>query len=227
MSETGQRKTSGTQIALYVPILFITLVIVVFGVMIMSMKQGRDAQVFCSAAHVSTVGKNPYAVTDLELGLSWNYQPYLLALFRAVCPPPIDFPFLLSSIAIALIVALFSFWPYSVFNLMDFAKEHFTEFFCMGLLGITLVLPRLKPYSFLSIIPPLFYLIRLQGKGRQNLVLAISTFFPIICFFLRIFLTGEHAIFMLLLTYSPTISLLATFAMMFYFVAHPRQTVHA
>jgi|GEM_PF-1887403 len=399
MSKTEQRQTLGTQIVLYLPIFLSTLVVVVFGVIIMFMKQGRDAQIFCSAAHVSVVGKNPYDVKDLELSLSWNYQPYLLALFRAACPPPInfqdsypllytlllvsgiaiwklnsdwllafllafggfwgfgwtiitgnitviefflisivivllnkrrwkmaasvlaivaslklltiaylglllfipetntrrfrvfilslfvfiltfgisfalyphlmkpffeqilglipnqhnvwiedgsknnlplaffltnalaligiDFPFLLSSIAVALIVVLFSLWPYKIFSLMDFAKEHFTEFFCIGLLGITLALPRLKPYSFLSVIPPLFYLIRLQGKGRQNLVLAISTFFPIICFFVRMFLTGDHAILMLLLTYSPTISLLVTFVMIFYFVAHPQQTTHA
>ncbi|NOT03073.1 MAG: DUF2029 domain-containing protein [Anaerolineales bacterium] len=399
MSRTEWQRLMGAQIFRYLLIFLITLVVAFSIAIVFYIKQGQDARVFCSAAYTSAIGKNPYNVKDLGLDFSWNYQPYLLTLFQAICPPPIDFqnlyplyytllliggtavwelksdwhlgfllafggfwgfgwtiitgnitaiefflisiviallnkqhwwkaglvlavvasfklltiaylglllfipnarprrfrvlilslfvfiltfgislflyphlmrpffeqilglipnqhnvwiedgsknnlplaflltsalaligvdfPFLLSSIAVVLILILFSFWPYRIFNLINFAKDHFTEFFCIGLLGITLALPRLKPYSFLAVIPPLFYLIRLQSKERQNLVLAISVVFPIICFFVRLFLTGDNAYLTLLFTYSPTISLLVIFIMIFHFVANPQQITHA
>jgi len=359
---------------------------------------GWDTQVFCSAARAATTGRNPYYIRDLGLELSWNYQPYLLAVFRSLCGPPIrleqSYPlldafllfgglaawkpgsksllalalslagfwgfgwtlitgnitaveFLLVSLAIALLekrrwelaglalgllasIKLFtiiyvglllvipesrsrrlrvtalsvsaflftlglSYWlypglfgsflkqilglipnqhnvwteaatmsnvPLAFFlidvlalsgirfsalvsaligtalvvvlicgalrkiNPLDLARENYLVFFCTGLLVLTIVMPRLKPYSFLMLIPPLFYLIRSQERSRQSLIIVVSAILPSILFLAQLFLVAGDPI-SGLLVYSQTILLLLTLMIVIHFMRYPEPLKHA
>lgn len=367
----------------------------IFAVLLLA--HGWDAQIFCAAARTASLGGNPYDVRELGLNLSWNYQPYLLALFKGICQTPVDFAgsypilyvfLLISGVAIwkpgddpllAMILSLGGFcgftwairtgnvavpefllislvtvlferrkWylggvilaflaslklltiaylcllvfipeatskrlrvlaisllvfaltfgvsyvlypnlmkPFSeqlfglipdqhnvwietarmtnlplAFFLTDilallgikftipmavivgtalsvgivfwilrkvvsscFIREHFMDFFNLGVIAITLILPRLKPYSFLMVVPAVFYLLRSHGKLRQSLVIVLSIILPAILLLIQLTFRLNHGTVALLLTYSPTISLLMTFALLIHFI--PLQPTHA
>lgn len=364
---------------------------------VLMLGHGWDAQIFCAAARTAGSGGNPYDVRQLGLNLSWNYQPYLLALFKALCQAPVNFAssypilyvvllisgvavwkpgsdpllamilslggfcgftwairtgnvavpeFLLISLvtvllerrkwylggvilaflaslklltiaylfllvfvpeatskrlrvlAISLLVFALTFGisyalypnlmkPFSeqlfglipdqhnawietarmtnlplAFFLTDvlallgihftapstvvvgtllsfgivfqvfrkvlsphFIREHFLDFFNLGVIAITLILPRLKPYSFLMVVPAVFYLLRSHGKLRQGMVVILSVVFPAVILLFQLTVGVRHEAADLLLAYAPTISLLATFALLIPFV--PLQSIHA
>lgn len=106
-----------------------------------------------------------------------------------------------------------------------FIREHFLDFFNLGVIAITLILPRLKPYSFLMVVPAVFYLLRSHGKLRQGMVVILSVIFPAVILLFQLIVGVRHEAADLLLAYAPTISLLATLALLIHFI--PLQSIHA
>jgi hypothetical protein len=147
--------------------------------------------------------------------------PVAFLLSDAMSLMGINLPFGISAAAIFLLTSGFMYRIIRTHDVVKRVRESYLDFFSVGFLAITIVLPRLKPYSFLLAIPAIFYLVRSLAKRRQSLILAISIILPTVCFFMQYAISGANELVGLLLNYSPTISLLAVFILLVYFMSHP------
>lgn len=147
-------------------------------------------------------------------GGAMNNLPLALFLTDTLKLAGLDFPHSIELGAGTLLAALVLFGLLPGNRLAGLARSDYPAFFSIGLMTITLLLPRLKPYSFLLVVPALIVLLRSREKMMQANILLVSTIIPGLFFLIRLFFDPGNRLGTLLFTYTQTLSLLVTLVLL-------------
>jgi hypothetical protein len=88
-------------------------------------------------------------------------------------------------------------------------SRRFEFIFSLSFLAVTLLLPRMKPYTFILAAPALFWLSRMEDEVQRSLILALSALLPLVVLMASPWLP-DLLVLDLIVSYSQILCLLAT-----------------